>query len=433
MSTVVMSGPRRNTDVCQSVVPRQGRFKNIRSEVFRRDGHHEMLLRELEINTLLPFFLRSHVLNTEELRVIRKQKIRRRRVGEFLEIMFKRDTDEWIDTVLLILEENDHSHIVKQLQGLCEPLPPYQIRSFRPTQFQFRVLPDEHDMVRALQADQDSQILEDAVETLEFSILNIYEGSLCFLLDPNSEKAIEELWKKSKNVSKIKKFLGRILARLKTKQNFLEKRMLNVEISEIENNFLIHINDNSGRTESFTFVEKKSSHCSGCFRKTVLGNYQSILDEVETSMMEETFKADIVPGCIKTACIDEKYKRSRLERADIFMQFALTNEKLLMAFKSIYEKSSVEPTRMYCGRHSYKVSKELVKPRETIRLCFEIDCDEKDGTIVITSTNDEFRKSWPCLDPINEISMPFCHIEIENSSNSGKTYERFIVLNVLNI
>lgn len=70
-------------------------------------------------------------------------------------------------------------------------------------------------------------------------------------------------------------------------------------------------------------------------------------------MMEETFKADIVPGCIKTACIDEKYKRSRLERADIFMQFALTNEKLLMAFKSIYEKSSVEPTRMYCGRHSY--------------------------------------------------------------------------------
>lgn len=97
-------------------------------------------------------------------------------------------------------------------------------------------------MVRALQADQDSQILEDAVETLEFSILNIYEGSLCFLLDPNSEKAIEELWKKSKNVSKIKKFLGRILARLKTKQNFLEKRMLNVEISEIENNFLIHIN-----------------------------------------------------------------------------------------------------------------------------------------------------------------------------------------------
>lgn len=112
--------------MCQSVVPRQGRFKNIRSDVFRRDGHQEMLLRELEINTLLPFFLRSKVLNTDELKVIKKQKIRRRRVGEFLEIMFKRYTEEWIDTVLLILEEHDHSHVVKQLQGSCEPLPPYR-------------------------------------------------------------------------------------------------------------------------------------------------------------------------------------------------------------------------------------------------------------------------------------------------------------------
>lgn len=96
-------------------------------------------------------------------------------------------------------------------------------------------------MVRALQANPDSQILDDAVETMEFSILNIYEGSLCFLLDPISEKAIEELWKKSKNVSKIKKFLGRILARLKTNPNFQEKRELKVEISEIENNFIIYM------------------------------------------------------------------------------------------------------------------------------------------------------------------------------------------------
>lgn len=70
-------------------------------------------------------------------------------------------------------------------------------------------------------------------------------------------------------------------------------------------------------------------------------------------MMEETFKADIVPGCIKSACVDEKDKRSRLERADIFLQFVLTNEKLLMAFKRIYEKySEVAPKLMYCGPHS---------------------------------------------------------------------------------
>lgn len=71
-------------------------------------------------------------------------------------------------------------------------------------------------------------------------------------------------------------------------------------------------------------------------------------------MMEETFKKDCVPGCIKTACIDERYTRSRLERADIFLQFVLTNEKLLMAFRRIYEKSSeVAPTPMKCGTHSY--------------------------------------------------------------------------------
>lgn len=70
-------------------------------------------------------------------------------------------------------------------------------------------------------------------------------------------------------------------------------------------------------------------------------------------MMEETFKTDIVPGCIKTACIDEKDKRSRLERADIFLQFVLTNERLLIAFRKIYDNSSeVVPKQMYCGPHS---------------------------------------------------------------------------------
>lgn len=83
-----------------------------------------MLLRELEINSLLSHFASSLVLSNDELRLIRKHKLRRRRVGEFLEIMFKRETEEWIDTVLLILEENGHSHVVKQLQGLCEPFPP---------------------------------------------------------------------------------------------------------------------------------------------------------------------------------------------------------------------------------------------------------------------------------------------------------------------
>lgn len=100
-------------------------------------------------------------------------------------------------------------------------------------------------MVRALQANTDSQLLEDARETLDFSILNIYDGSLCFLLDPVSESAIEELWKRSQNIPKIKKFLGKILARFKMKPSFRQKRELKVEISEIENDFIIRFKGKS--------------------------------------------------------------------------------------------------------------------------------------------------------------------------------------------
>lgn len=105
----------------QPAVSRQGRFKYLTSKDFRRNGHYDMLLRELEINSLLPLFVTSHVLTNQEEKVIKQQKHRRRRVGAFLDLLFKRRTEEWIDTVLLILDENQHSHVVRQLQGLREP------------------------------------------------------------------------------------------------------------------------------------------------------------------------------------------------------------------------------------------------------------------------------------------------------------------------
>lgn len=83
-----------------------------------------MLLRELEINSLLPIFHGRLVLTDNELSNIRQQIHRRRRVADFLEIMFARPTEAWIDKVLQILAENEHSHVVRQLQGLREICPP---------------------------------------------------------------------------------------------------------------------------------------------------------------------------------------------------------------------------------------------------------------------------------------------------------------------
>lgn len=425
MSTAIMSRPTRNTDGCQLEVTRHGRFRNITSNDFRRNGHYEMLLRELEINSLLPIFHGRLVLTDNELSNIRQQIHRRRRVADFLEIMFARPTEAWIDKVLQILAENEHSHVVRQLQGLREICPPNQIRVIRPVQYQVRVFLEEDDMVRALQQVEDSQMLDDALENLDCSILNIYDGSLCFLLDPVSEQAINELWLKSKSIPKMKKFLGKILARFRTSQSFANKRKVRVEISEIEDDFVIRVNDHAELNDLYTIVEKKPKQCSGCFRQTVHFSYQIILDEIETSMMEETFKADIVPGCIKRACVDEKDKRSRLERADIFLQFVLTNEKLLMAFKRIYEKySEVAPKLMYCGPHSLETKsiKDTPLLRETIELCFVIHYEAKDDTIVITSAEHEYRKSWPSLDLPDKISKSK-YAEIEKSKSSGKRYE----------
>lgn len=59
-------------------------------------------------------------------------------------------------------------------------------------------------------------------------------------------------------------------------------------------------------------------------------------------MIQKTFdrNGSAVPEFIKKACIYEKEKRSRKERAEIFLRFILGHEQLLMDFKTVFNESS---------------------------------------------------------------------------------------------
>lgn len=116
-----------------------------------------------------------------------------------------------------------------------------EIRNFRQTHIQERVLLRDEDDEDAIRRSYDSQKLSIAREVLNCDIITVYKGSLCFLLAGRTTDAVEDLWNKKRNAHKTQKFLKFILNQCSRKKNFTNRRIVTVEITEKPNEFLFRL------------------------------------------------------------------------------------------------------------------------------------------------------------------------------------------------
>lgn len=366
------------------------RFKSITRATMKEPVNYIMLESELEINTILPKLLQHEAISYGERGIITQHIKRRRKIGELLDIFFHRNNDQWIDKFLLSLEQSNQNHIILRLKGLAPTPLQYHIRQFRQTHIQERVLLREEDDEDAIRRSYDSQKLSIAREVLNCDIITVYKGSLCFLLAGRTNDAVEDLWNKKRNAHKMQKFLKFILNQCSSKKNFTNRRIVTVEITEKPNEFLFRLGDTS---KCITRKDTVNSVCSDCFRRTVLYNYENIVDEIETMMIEQTFsgKDKRVPGCILKACLHEKDVRSRQERADIFLRYILTDEEHLLSFRNVFLRNvNLTLNTVLCETHKGQTVK--TKLRKQIVLHFEVHYDRSVDTIFVTQVSEGMEK-----------------------------------------
>lgn len=368
-------------------VVRNARFSSFQPSTFKKPATYQMLCTELEIQTVLPKLVQHGVINQDEFSKIGQQKYRRRKVATLLEILFSRPNELWVDHFLLTLEKCGQSHMIERLKNPPESPIPHRIRELRPVQYHQRVLLYEEDIEESIRRKYNSEILKTAREILNSDLITVYKGSLCFVLDPLTKQAIEDLWNKTKNSAKVQQFIKSLLQSHELKERFEKKRIIRVEIEEKQNDFLFHVEEQSNANGTYKPDLLNPKACSACLRQTVVDNYETMLDEVETTMIEETFKDSVllVPGYIIQACIKEKAERSRQERADIFLQFVLTHERLVIDFFKAFNKiSDVKPNIVACKQHS-GLHEDYPLLREKIVMHFEIYYDRTDDVIIVNA------------------------------------------------
>ncbi|VDI13376.1 Hypothetical predicted protein [Mytilus galloprovincialis] len=374
-------------DLTLSISPT--RFSQIRAPHLKKEHNYKILCDEIEeLPKVLSLLRQNEVITIEELSEVNSLERRRRRVAKLLDILFTRTTEQWVEQFIDCLAKTDQTHVIKKLRKQTPPTSPISIRTLRPTDYKQRVMLLEEDAEDSIRRNYSLERARATRDVLGSDILTIYKGSIVFILDPPSEKAIKELWQRNTGSQKIGRFLCMILNDYELKERFDRKRIIRVELTEEPNEFHCRIRKSSNMSHTYIkYISPKD--CSDCFRRTVFECYENILDEIETNMIQKTFdgRDSIVPDFIKKACIYEKEKRSRKERADIFLQCILRHEEMLMDFKIIFhETSNFRMPHVPCEAHGGN-SVGKFNLREKIVLHFEIYFDKSENTIRVNSVS----------------------------------------------
>ncbi|XP_052085303.1 uncharacterized protein LOC127722718 [Mytilus californianus] len=293
----------RRTPENRSQTSSGNRFSHINAALLKKRHNYDMLCSEIEnIQKIMECLLQKETIIEEEFSEVISIERRGRRVAKLLEILFTRPTGQWEETFLDILEVTGQSNVINRLKKRTPPSSPSAIRPLRNTNLMQRVLLMEEDAEDSIIRRYSVERVQAARDILDSDIVSIYKGSILFILDPSSEKAIEELWERHAGSDKIRKFLSMILKDYEFKEKFNRKRIVKVELTEEPNEFHCRVRKSSCKFLDY-ILDISPKDCSECFRRTVVECYQNLLDEIETKMIQKTFhgKDSIVPDFIKIA------------------------------------------------------------------------------------------------------------------------------------
>lgn len=90
----------------------------------------------------------------------------------------------------------------------------------------------------------------------------------------------------------------------------------------------------------FSSSELLTNYFPECYRSTIIHDLKNVAVEIDTDMMEETFKGKTIPKVVLQKCIATKGELPRVERAKYFLQYVLLKGEMVSAFAEVFSDSS---------------------------------------------------------------------------------------------
>lgn len=80
--------------------------------------------------------------------------------------------------------------------------------------------------------------------------------------------------------------------------------------------------------------------CAECYRTTIINDRENVVVEIDTDLMEETFKGRTIPKVVLQKCISTKGELPRVERAKYFLEYVLLKGEMISAFADVLSNRS---------------------------------------------------------------------------------------------
>lgn len=325
------------------------RFQNVTKDCLKE--HIEHIKNQLEIKKTLDTMLEYDVITVRDHDEIQQSTGRRKKVETLINCVFGKAQVDWIPKFLYVLDHEGYSNLADQLTR-TRPISPIQdlyIPHGQTLRFTARLRALPQNTERRL-LENDGVLLDEAVQCVFSSpLLNLREGSIYLLLNISKDKSFELRHTATETMTSL---VRKMLQSEKVKDSITEKTSVLVEIGETDEDAFL--NETFDEERVLTNVGPKyEKECSRCIQKTIIDNYDIILDEIETDAIIETLnKAETVPDFIRHKCIDNIGSISRTQRAGIFLQYVLTREDMLKTFMSVLTDQEIDVERQMCSECS---------------------------------------------------------------------------------
>ncbi|CAC5397298.1 unnamed protein product [Mytilus coruscus] len=349
------------------------KYTNVTFDVLR--NFRQYLEKEVEVCTVIISLLEYKVISISEYREIRNKDTRAKQRKQLIAFILEKEDLNQINRFLFVLHEIGRDDILNVLltHNTHDVVEDLQVRLSGTTVLvRFPSFPTSmpqtmHDIAAA------------AGEYLELRLDDKWEGSIVLRLYSETENVLS--LPVVLDEDKLKRFLQKMYMCVELLPN--EWRRLVVEMQFIPNNKFIEdrMSDSYSGTQLHDNGEK-NQFCSLCLQETVRQNVETIVDELESDMITETFNNfGDASEFVKDMCLSVNITPSRQERALRFLNFALHEEKCLREFFNVLRRRSnanlIQAQCLKCSTTEATHAVENIEPYDQkLGMCFFLKREE---------------------------------------------------------